>query len=140
MTRLVPQKGLDLIKHTVEYTLQHGGQFVLLGSTPIASINAEFSSLQKKYGDTGHVHFTLHGNEELAHNIFASSDMCIVPSLFEPCGLTQMISLKYGTIPIVRKTEALPTPFSMWTILENRLMKLTAMSLNTRTNWELSLH
>lgn len=107
VTRLVPQKGLDLIKHTIEYTLQHGGQFVLLGSTPIASINAEFHSLQKKYGDTGHVHLTLFSNEELAHNIFAASDMFIVPSIFEPCGLTQMIALKYGSIPIVRKTGGL---------------------------------
>jgi starch synthase len=107
VSRLVPQKGLDLIKHTVDYTLKHGGQFVLLGSTPIPSINAEFHNLQRKYGETGHVHFTLHSNEGLAHHIFAASDMFIVPSLFEPCGLTQMISLKYGSIPIVRKTGGL---------------------------------
>lgn len=107
VTRLVPQKGLDLIKHTVEYTLKNGGQFVLLGSTPIPSINAEFHALQKKYAENGKVHFTLHSDEGQAHTIFAASDMFIVPSLFEPCGLTQMISLKYGSIPIVRKTGGL---------------------------------
>ncbi len=107
VTRLVPQKGLDLIKHTIEYTLENNGQFVLLGSTPIASINAEFHALQKKYAENGKVHFTLHSDEKQAHTIFAASDMFIVPSLFEPCGLTQMISLKYGSIPIVRKTGGL---------------------------------
>lgn len=49
----------------------------------------------------------LHHQEELAHLIYAGSDMLIVPSIFEPCGLTQMIALKYGTIPIVRKTGGL---------------------------------
>ena len=49
----------------------------------------------------------LYHQEELAHMIFAASDMFIVPSIFEPCGLTQMIALKYGTIPIVRKTGGL---------------------------------
>jgi starch synthase len=50
---------------------------------------------------------TLHHQEELAHMIFAASDMFVVPSLFEPCGLTQMIALKYGAVPIVRKTGGL---------------------------------
>lgn len=107
VTRLVPQKGLDLIKHTIEYTVSHGGQFILLGSTPIPSINSEFHALQNHYRDTGLVHMILHNNEELAHNVYAASDMFIVPSLFEPCGLTQMIALKYGAIPIVRKTGGL---------------------------------
>jgi starch synthase len=107
ITRLVPQKGVELIKHALNFTLLNGGQFVLLGSSPIPSINAEFHALKHHYADDPNVHFTLHHQEDRAHLIYAGSDMLIVPSLFEPCGLTQMIALKYGTVPIVRKTGGL---------------------------------
>jgi starch synthase len=107
ITRLVPQKGIELIKHALKYTLSKGGQFVLLGSSPIPAITAEFHELKAKYANNPDVHLILYHQEELAHMIFASSDMFIVPSLFEPCGLTQMIALKYGSIPIVRKTGGL---------------------------------
>ncbi len=107
IARLVPQKGIDLIIHTLKYSLEHNGQFVLLGSSPIPEINAAFHELKHFYADSPHVHLILHHQEELAHMIYAASDMFIVPSLFEPCGLTQMIALKYGTIPIVRKTGGL---------------------------------
>ena len=107
ITRLVPQKGIDLIKHALERTVEKGGQFLLLGSSPIPSISADFLSLKRRYNDHPRVHLILHHNEEIAHMIYAASDMFIVPSLFEPCGLTQMISLKYGAVPIVRKTGGL---------------------------------
>lgn len=107
VTRLVPQKGIEMIKHALKYTLEKGGQFVLLGSGPIPSINQEFHSLKNQYADHPDVNLTLHHQEELAHMIYAGSDLFIVPSLFEPCGLTQMIALKYGAIPIVRKTGGL---------------------------------
>ncbi len=105
--RLVPQKGIDLIIHALKYCLQNNGQFVLLGSSPIPSINEEFHEVKRQYMDNPHVHLTLHHQEDIAHLIYAASDMFIVPSLFEPCGLTQMIALKYGAIPIVRKTGGL---------------------------------
>jgi len=105
--RLVPQKGVDLLIHALSHTLKMGGQFVLLGSSPIPSINETFHELKRKYADNLNVHLTLHHQEELAHMIYAASDMFIVPSIFEPCGLTQMIALKYGSIPIVRKTGGL---------------------------------
>ncbi len=107
VARLVPQKGIELIKHGLHHTIDRGGQFVLLGTSPIPSINAEFHALKHQFADHPHVNLTLHHQEELAHLIFAGSDMFIVPSLFEPCGLTQMISLKYGSIPIVRRTGGL---------------------------------
>lgn len=107
IARLVPQKGIEQIKHTLTRTLEKGGQFVLLGSSPIPSINAEFHALKHQYADHPDVHLTLHHQEDLAHLIYAGCDMFIVPSIFEPCGLTQMIALKYGTIPIVRKTGGL---------------------------------
>jgi starch synthase len=107
ITRLVPQKGIEMIKHALPYTLAKGGQFVLLGSSPIQSINAEFHELKRFYMDHPHVHINLYHNEELAHLIYAASDMFIVPSIFEPCGLTQLIALKYGAVPIVRRTGGL---------------------------------
>jgi starch synthase len=107
IARLVPQKGIDLIKHTIRHIVEKKGQFVLLGSSPIPSISAEFHRLKHQYTDHPHISLTLHHQEELAHMIYAGSDMFIVPSLFEPCGLTQMIALKYGSVPIVRRTGGL---------------------------------
>jgi len=107
IARLVPQKGIDLIKHALLHIVEKGGQFVLLGSSPIPAINSDFHELKHLFADHPHVNLTLHHQEELAHLIFAGSDMFIVPSIFEPCGLTQMISMKYGTVPIVRKTGGL---------------------------------
>ncbi len=107
IARLVPQKGIELIKHALFYTLEKGGQFILLGSSPIPSITADFQKLNHQFYEHPNVHLILHHNEEMAHLIYAASDMFIVPSLFEPCGLTQMISLKYGAVPIVRKTGGL---------------------------------
>lgn len=107
VTRLVPQKGVELIKQAMKYMIKNGGQFVLLGSSPIPAINAEFHDLKHSYDTHPDVHLILHHQEDLAHLIYAASDMFIVPSLFEPCGLTQMIALKYGSIPIVRRTGGL---------------------------------
>lgn len=107
ITRLVPQKGIELIKHTMHHIVEKRGQFILLGSSPIPDISDEFHFLKQQYIDHPHISLTLHHQEELAHMIYAGSDIFIVPSLFEPCGLTQMIALKYGTIPIVRRTGGL---------------------------------
>lgn len=107
VTRLVPQKGVELIKHALSHTLKKNGQFVLLGSSPIPEISADFHALKHEYTDNPNVSLTLHYQEELAHLIYAASDMFIVPSIFEPCGLTQMIALKYGSVPIVRRTGGL---------------------------------
>lgn len=107
ITRLVPQKGVELIKHALNYTLKKNGQFILLGSSPIPAISADFHELKHQYADHPNVYLALHYYEELAHWIYAASDMLIVPSIFEPCGLTQMIALKYGTVPIVRQTGGL---------------------------------
>lgn len=107
IARLVPQKGIQFIKHAIEFIVESGGQFVLLGTCPIPSITSEFQQLKQLYNEHPHVNLTLHHNEELSHQIFAGSDIILVPSLFEPCGLTQMIALKYGAIPVVRHTGGL---------------------------------
>lgn len=107
IARLVPQKGLDLIKASIDQIVDLGGQFVFLGSGPIPSINAEFHSLRHHYLDHPHVRIMLQHDEALAHMMYAGCDMMVVPSLFEPCGLVQLISLRYGTVPIVHKTGGL---------------------------------
>lgn len=107
ISRLVHQKGLDLIKHAIFHTLKLGGQFVLLGTSPMESINQEFRDIGARLYDDPNSFIGVTYNEELAHMIYAGSDMIIVPSLFEPCGLTQLIGLRYGTVPIVRRTGGL---------------------------------
>ena len=105
--RLDPQKGVPLIRHAFHWCLGHGAQFVLLGSSSDPGIHNEFQGLKQAYNDNPDSHLELGYNEDLAHLIYAGADLLIVPSLFEPCGLTQMIAMKYGTLPIVRETGGL---------------------------------
>ena len=105
--RLDPQKGLELIRHAIFYTLQRGGQFVLLGSSPDGQINNYFWSLKHQLNDHPDCHIEIGFNEELSHLIYAGADMVLVPSRFEPCGLTQLIAMRYGTIPVVREIGGL---------------------------------
>ncbi|XP_027920505.1 probable starch synthase 4, chloroplastic/amyloplastic isoform X2 [Vigna unguiculata] len=107
ITRLVPQKGVHLIRHAIYLTLELGGQFVLLGSSPVPHIQKEFEGIANQFQNHDHVRLILKYDESLSHAIYAASDMFIIPSIFEPCGLTQMISMRYGAIPIVRKTGGL---------------------------------
>jgi starch synthase len=80
---------------------------VLLGSSQDAAINEEFRVLQSELNDSPHCHLELAYDEELAHRIFAGADMVVVPSVYEPCGLTQMIGMRYGVVPIVRRVGGL---------------------------------
>jgi len=105
--RLDHQKGVPLITHAIHYCLHNGCQFVLLGTSPDARIGHHFWGLKQRYNDNPDCHLELGFNEELSHLIYAGADMIISPSLFEPCGLTQLIGLKYGTVPIVRATGGL---------------------------------
>jgi starch synthase len=100
--RLDDQKGVHLVHHAIYYALHNGAQFVLLGSATESGINAHFRHEKNFLNDNPDVHLELGFNEELSHLIYAGADMIIVPSNYEPCGLTQMIGLKYGTVPIVR--------------------------------------
>lgn len=105
--RLDPQKGVHLIRHALYYALSKGAQFVLLGSSPEPGINAEFWELKHQFNDNPDCHLEIGYDEDLAHLIYAGSDMVVVPSLFEPCGLSQMIGLRYGSVPIVRAVGGL---------------------------------
>lgn len=107
VSRLDPQKGVDLIKHAIHYALAKDCQFVLLGSSPDQAINNDFLHLKHHLNENQDCHLEISYSEELAHLIYAGSDMILIPSAFEPCGLTQMIAMKYGTVPIVRKVGGL---------------------------------
>ncbi len=105
--RLDPQKGLELVRHAIFYALERGAQFVLLGSSPDQGINDDFWGLKQMLNDSPDCHLEIGFDEDLAHLIYAGADMMLVPSRFEPCGLTQLIAMRYGTIPVVRAVGGL---------------------------------
>jgi starch synthase len=105
--RLDRQKGVDLIRHALFYALAEGAQFVLLGASPDPAIGGEFWRLKHELNDYPDCHLELTFSVELAHLIYAGADLLVMPSLFEPCGLTQLIALKYGTVPVVRAVGGL---------------------------------
>ncbi|ACK64925.1 glycogen/starch synthase, ADP-glucose type [Rippkaea orientalis PCC 8801] len=100
--RLDAQKGVDLVLHAIDYALFRSAQFVLLGSPTGNELGRLFGGKKNHFNNNPDVHLELTFNEELSHLVYAGADMMIVPSNYEPCGLTQMISLRYGTVPIVR--------------------------------------
>lgn len=107
ITRLATQKGPELILHGINRTLEKGGQFILLGSLAQPEILSLFVALQKREEKNKNLAIIFEHDESLAHRLYAAADMLLVPSLFEPCGLTQMIAMRYGTVPIVRRTGGL---------------------------------
>jgi starch synthase len=107
ITRLAPQKGTHLLKEAISQTLEAGGAFALLANTPVPEIRREFEEIKEFYQDNPRVLLVFEHNEELAHQLYAALDFLLVPSISEPCGLTQLIALRYGTIPIVRSTGGL---------------------------------
>ncbi len=104
VSRLADQKGLDLIHAIMAEMLKLPVQFVVLG-TGDPFYAKFFKKLETRYADQ--VRARIEFNVELAQRIYAGSDLFLMPSRFEPCGLGQMISLRYGTIPIVRATGGL---------------------------------
>lgn len=106
VSRLTAQKGIDLIKHAAHHTKFRGAQFVLLGSAPDPKIQGDFNALGSSLSDDCAA-FIFSYDEPLSHLIYAGADMICVPSMFEPCGLTQLIAMRYGAVPIVRQTGGL---------------------------------
>jgi starch synthase len=105
--RLDPQKGLELVRHAIFYALQRDAQFVLLGSSPYQGINDDFWNLKRMLNESPDCHLEIGFDEDLSHLIYAGADMILVPSRFEPCGLTQLIAMRYGTVPVVRSVGGL---------------------------------
>ena len=104
VSRLADQKGLDLIKAASSKLMKLGVQLVVLGSGD-AMYEKFFGELESKHPDQ--VRATIGFDAKLAQQIYAGCDMFLMPSRFEPCGLGQLIALRYGTIPIVRSTGGL---------------------------------
>jgi starch synthase len=107
VSRLDQQKGVQLISHAIFYALANRAQFVLLGSGSGKAINDHFLGLKARLNDNPDCHLEVGYDEELSHLIYAGADMLVIPSAFEPCGLTQIIAMKYGTVPVVRATGGL---------------------------------
>ncbi len=104
VSRLDPQKGINLIEAMWPQLLERNLQFVLLGS----GSEEQMSFWQEQQGKhLGQVSINLTFNEGLSHRLYAAADLLLVPSRYEPCGLTQMIALKYGALPVVRRTGGL---------------------------------
>ncbi|MBV2093055.1 MAG: glycogen synthase GlgA, partial [Candidatus Thiodiazotropha sp. (ex Ctena orbiculata)] len=102
--RLVDQKGVDLILQVLPGLMDSGAQLVLLGSGD-HSLQSALEKISNRYHSR--VGITIGYDEGLSHRIEAGSDCFLMPSRFEPCGLNQMYSLRYGTVPIVRRTGGL---------------------------------
>ena len=115
VSRLTDQKGFDLIAYLMNRFCEEDMQLVLLGTG-----DAKHEDMFRYYANThpGKISANILFSNELAHKIYAASDAFLMPSLFEPCGLSQLISMRYGTVPIVRETGGLKDtviPFNKYT-------------------------
>ena len=104
ISRLSNQKGFDLIECVIRELMGTGIQLVVLGMGEAKYTNL-FSWAESEYPGRLAARFAM--NHQLAHRIYAGSDMFLMPSQFEPCGLSQMIAMRYGSVPIVRETGGL---------------------------------
>lgn len=104
VSRLTDQKGFDLIAYIMDEMCTDDIQFVVLGTGDPKYENM-FRHFAWKFNNR--VSANIYYNEDLSHKIYAASDAFLMPSLFEPCGLSQLMSLRYGTLPIVRETGGL---------------------------------
>jgi len=104
VSRFADQKGFDILGTAMDLLMANDVQLVVQGMGD-KRYNDMFSSFQKKYPDKLAVVFKF--DERIAHLIYAGADMFLMPSRFEPCGLSQLISFKYGTVPVVRDTGGL---------------------------------
>ncbi|MDD6208051.1 MAG: glycogen synthase GlgA [Clostridiales bacterium] len=104
VSRLTDQKGFDLIDYVIEQLCSEDVQLVVLG-TGAEKYEHLFRHYEWKYHDR--VSANIYYNNQRSHRIYASADAFLMPSLFEPCGLSQLMSLRYGTVPIVRETGGL---------------------------------
>lgn len=104
VSRLVDQKGLDLLTHVMEEILLLDLQMIILGTG-----DRRYEEGLQAFADKYPEKFVLRRefNDELAHKIFAGSDLLLMPSRFEPCGIAQMMAMRYGTLPVVRETGGL---------------------------------
>ena len=111
VSRLVEQKGFDLINSGIEQLMELNAQWVILGNGQ-ELYEEMFRKMAKKYPKK--ISLYLGYYDELSHLIMAGADIFLMPSRFEPCGLGQIYALKYGTVPVVRKTGGLADTVQEW--------------------------
>ncbi|MCX6934763.1 MAG: glycogen synthase GlgA [Verrucomicrobia bacterium] len=111
VTRLAREKGMDLALAGVGELVKKGGRLVLLGMGE-AGLESEAKALVKKY--PGRVAVRMEHHEGLARRIFGGTDFFLMPSRYEPCGLTQMYAMRYGAIPVVADTGGLHDTVEEW--------------------------
>ena len=116
ISRLTDQKGLDLINHVIEGIVDDFTQLVVIGTGDPQYENM-FRHYAWKYPDR--VSANICYSDDLAHKLYAAADAFLMPSRFEPCGLTQLISFRYGTVPIVRETGGLKDTVKPYNEYEN---------------------
>jgi len=116
VSRLTDQKGLDLIAYVMDQICTEDVQLVVLGTGDEKYENM-FRHYDWKYNNR--VSSNIYYSEEMSHKIYASCDAFLMPSLFEPCGLSQLMSLRYGTVPIVRETGGLKDTVQPYNEYEN---------------------
>ena len=116
ISRLTNQKGLDLVNDVIPGIMDGNTQVVVLG-TGDAQYEDTFRYYEDKYKGSFCAYIAY--NENVAHNIYAGCDALLVPSRFEPCGLTQLISMRYGAVPIVRETGGLKDTVQPYNAFEN---------------------
>jgi starch synthase len=118
ISRLVSQKGYDLIRQAASGILQTGAFFVALGAGA-----REYEDFLQSWHDTAPHRVGIYkgyAGEPLAHQIEAGADIFIMPSLYEPCGLNQMYSMRYGTVPVVRATGGLDDTVENYDVMANK--------------------
>lgn len=106
ISRLTSQKGVDLLCHVIPKIMEKNIQLVILGKGD-KKLEEKLQIREKEFSKSGNISVKIEFDEQLAHQIFAASDFILMPSRFEPCGLPQMIGMRYGVLPIVRKTGGL---------------------------------
>ena len=116
ISRLTNQKGLDLVNDVIPGIMDGNTQVVVLG-TGDSQYEDIFRYYENKYKGSFCAYIAY--NENVAHNIYAGCDALLVPSRFEPCGLTQLISMRYGAVPIVRETGGLKDTVQPYNVFEN---------------------
>lgn len=104
VSRLTDQKGMDLVLAAVPELVSTGGQLIVLG-TGEKTLEERFTAAAGTY--PGQISVKLNYDETMAHRIIAAADVILIPSRFEPCGLTQLYALRYGTLPLARKVGGL---------------------------------
>ncbi len=105
--RLDPQKGVDLLIDVIPWLVRDGAQVVVVGTAAAAHQSFEHRLRELEHAFPRNVRAWIGFNEPLAHRVEAGADLFAMPSLFEPCGLNQMYSMRYGTLPVVRATGGL---------------------------------